>query len=228
MPSCFAVWRFPPTFRMCKQAPDVSYLLFSYSSISREPLCSLQPDSQWAAVGNSTASQKMVHHLQNTLVCTHLPPLTGEVGNKDPTQPSGLTSIHPPHCCGDGKMAPRPFPARPAYPALRVPVHSSVSKLRKALLTLPKLYDILPHAGYSAFKASVLNVCWHSRGSYAQLLAQVHTHCCRATATVHSPRHRVLLGKHLLVCCGNRYQDASTSFGCNSNHITLLLLLGML
>lgn len=108
--------------------------------------CSLQLDSQRAAGRNSTTSQKRVHRLQNTLVCTHLSPLTGQAGKKDPTQPSGLIPIHLPHCYREGKMASRlchPLP----YSAPRVPVHSSVTKLRKALLTPRKPSDVLPNAG---------------------------------------------------------------------------------
>lgn len=62
-------------------------------------------------------------------------------------------------------MAHRPFPTRPAYPAPRVTSPQLRSKLSKALLTLPKLSDILPHVGYSAFKALVLDACWRSHGS---------------------------------------------------------------
>lgn len=120
----------------------------SLSLVQSQPVpgkCSLQLDSQWAAGGNSTAFQKMVYHLQNTLVCTHLPPLMGQVGNKDPTQLSGFISIHLPHSYREGKMAPRPFPGT-GLPCPRVPVHNSVSKLRKALLPRPKPSDILPQA----------------------------------------------------------------------------------
>lgn len=115
VPSCFAVWRFPSTFRMCRQA--LGHFLFAFllllcflqasvpsapvhsvlsapaeqpSAVQSRPMpgkCSLQPDSQQAAGRNSIASQKTVRHLQNTPVCTHLPPLRGQVGNKDPTQP---------------------------------------------------------------------------------------------------------------------------------------------
>lgn len=72
---------------------------------------SLQPDSQQADGRNSITSLKTVRHLQNTPVCNHLPPLTDQVGNKNPIQPSRLISIHLPHCYREGKMAPRPFPA---------------------------------------------------------------------------------------------------------------------
>ena len=112
---------------------DVSHPLFSYSSVSRKRLYSvhecaaqqpstaqsrpvpgkrsLQPASQQAAGRNTTATQKTGHHLQHTPVCTHLPPLMGQVGNKDQTQPSGLISTRLLRCYREGKTAPRPFPA---------------------------------------------------------------------------------------------------------------------
>lgn len=138
VPSCLLSGGFPLPSGCASRLQDISYLLFSHSSVSRKRLCpallgapvqqpeqsrsvpgkcSLQLDSQRAAGGNSTASQKTVHRLQNTLVCNCLPPLMGQKGKKDPTQPSGLISIHLPHCYGDGKMAPRPFQARAAHPA---------------------------------------------------------------------------------------------------------------
>lgn len=67
--------------------------------------CSLKPDSQRAFTEDTTASQKTVHCLQNLLFCTYLPSLMCQVGSRDPTQPSGLTSMHLLHCYREGTQA---------------------------------------------------------------------------------------------------------------------------
>lgn len=54
-----------------------------------------------------------------------------------------LISIHLSHCYTAGKMAPRPFLA---YPAPGNQVHSSMRKLRTALLTRPSSSDALGHS----------------------------------------------------------------------------------
>lgn len=112
MPSCFAVWRFPPTFRMCKQA--LGHFLFAVllvlrflrvpvpstawcTSAAAPALCGPSPCLGSAAYSRTTNGQLLETALPPRKWCIvykicwsapiyHLHPFTCQVGNKDPTQ----------------------------------------------------------------------------------------------------------------------------------------------